>query len=209
MPGYKSLREILDEHKDYEGTNRRLNTENERLRADVIKWKRVARYDDLTGLMRRGTFETLVEKLVQRSKRNNMPLGYILVDIDHFKKVNDSYGHDIGDEVLREVAHLLNQGVRVSDVATRKYAGRQGGEEMVLVLPNTDLEGAKIVAERLRESIEKYFKDKKVKVTISAGVSSYLPSGDDKPGKVLEGLYKTADTKLYDAKNSGRNKVVY
>ncbi|MCD4759769.1 GGDEF domain-containing protein [archaeon] len=198
----KPLKDIIDEHRE-------LNERNKRLIKDVLKWKKTARYDDLTGLMRRGTFDTLMERLVQRSKRIGTPLSYILVDIDHFKKVNDTYGHDTGDEVLKEVSYLLNEGIRYSDIVARKFTGRIGGEEIALVLPGTDSKGASVVAERLRKSIEKHFKGKKVKITISAGVSSYTPEEGEGVSKVPLELYKTADKKLYEAKDSGRNKVVY
>lgn len=205
----KPLKEIIEEHEEYEGKNRRLEETNDRLRKQIINWKRQARYDDLTGLMRRGTFDRLVKKLVERSKKINAPLGYILVDIDHFKSVNDTYGHDVGDEVLKEVAYVLGEGVRESDVVGRKLAGRLGGEEMALLLPNTDVDGTKAVAERLRKAIQKHFKDKKVNVTISAGISEYIPEKGEGISGISEALYKTADEKLYKAKEGGRNKVVY
>ncbi len=209
MPRVKSLKDIIQDHDVYEGENRRLKTSNEVLREEVLKWKRRARYDDLTGLMRRGTFDRLLNRLVERSRKNNIPLSYILVDIDHFKKVNDTYGHDTGDEVLKEVSQLLNSSIRDSDVAVRRYTGRIGGEEIALVLPSTDGKGAKIVAERLRKNIEDYFKHKKVKVTISAGVADYEPEEDLNSERIPELLYKEADGKLYKAKEGGRNRVVY
>lgn len=209
MADFKSLNDLLKEHDSYEGENRRLKESNQKLRDDVVKWKRTARYDDLTGLMRRGTFDRLLERLVERSKRNNIPLSYVLVDIDHFKKVNDTYGHDKGDEVLKQVAYLLNSGVRLSDLACKKYTSRLGGEEMVIILPNTNINGAKIVAERLRKSIEDYFKKTQIKVTVSAGISSYIPEVGEGTSNIPEQLYKTADKKLYEAKEGGRNRVVY
>ena len=126
-----------------------------------------------------------------------------LVDIDHFKKVNDTYGHDEGDKVLKEVAKVLADKVRDTDLIGSKIVGRYGGEEMSILLPNTDLEGAKIVGERLRKSIQEEFKGTKTKITISAGVSTYNPE------ESIEQLYKSADEKLYRAKDQGRNKVIY
>ena len=213
--------EVLAAQEKYEGQNRRLLSDNQGLREEMLRWKRIARYDDLTNLMRRGTFETLMNRLVTRSRHTNTPISYILFDIDHFKKINDSLGHDGGDKVLQEVSYLLNGGVRVTDVAIRKFAGRIGGEEIALVLPNTTQEGARIVAERLRRSIEDHFKGTDFPVTVSAGVSTYDPEFARERGKIPQPaletaakivghyLYVTADSNLYQAKSEGRNRVVW
>jgi|TARA_Y100000034_G_scaffold6338_1_gene6982 diguanylate cyclase (GGDEF)-like protein len=192
----KPLHEIIDEHRKY-------GDQNKSLREELSKWKKKAKYDDLTGLLRRKTFDDLLEKFVKRADKFNLPLSYILVDIDHFKKVNDTYGHDEGDKVLKEVAKVLADKVRDTDLIGSKIVGRYGGEEMSILLPNTDLEGAKIVGERLRKSIQEEFKGTKTKITISAGVSTYNPE------ESIEQLYKSADEKLYRAKDQGRNKVIY
>nr|MBA4405597.1 hypothetical protein [Nanoarchaeum sp.] len=206
---YKSLSEIVKDHDKYERRNSRLENSNEHLRGELFKWKRKAKYDDLTGLLRRETFNNILKRFIIRSNRTNTPLSYVLVDIDHFKKVNDTYGHDKGDEVLREVSDLLRQSVRDTDIATRKFVGRYGGEELVIVLPNTDSDGAKIVGERLRKRVEEHFKAKNFSLTISAGVSVYSPDSSEDGSEAVDDLYKTADEKLYEAKKTGRNKVVY
>ena len=132
-----------------------------------------------------------------------------MVDIDYFKKVNDTYGHDVGDTVLQEVSKALNDNVRGSDFASRKIVGRLGGEEIMVALPNTGTEGAKIVGERLRTAISDLkFKNKGLKITISTGISTYHP-GKSLEENLAEQLYKTADEKLYEAKEAGRNRVVY
>ena len=192
----KLLHEIIDEHRKY-------GDQNKSLKEELSKWKKKAKYDDLTGLLRRQTFDDLLEKFIKRADKFNLPLSYILVDIDHFKKVNDTYGHDEGDKVLKEVAKVLADKVRDTDLIGSKIVGRYGGEEMSILLPNTDLEGAKIVGERLRKSIQEEFKGTKTKITISAGVSTYNPE------ESIEQLYKSADEKLYRAKDQGRNKVIY
>lgn len=206
---YKSLGDIVKDHDKYERRNSRLENSNEHLRDELFKWKRKAKYDDLTGLLRRETFNNILKRFIIRSNRTNTPLSYVLVDIDHFKKVNDTYGHDKGDEVLREVSDLLRQSVRDTDIATRKFVGRYGGEELVIVLPNTDSDGAKIVGERLRKRVEEHFKAKDFNLTISAGVSVYSPDSSEDGSEAVDDLYKTADEKLYEAKKTGRNKVVY
>lgn len=208
-PNYKSLKDIISDHDKYERRNVSLEKSNEVLREEVTKWKRKARYDDLTGLLRRETFNNILKRFITRSNRTNTPLSYVLIDIDHFKKINDSYGHDKGDEVLREVSDILRTSVRDTDISTRKFVGRYGGEEIVVVLPNTDVAGAKIVGERIRKKVEEHFKAKNLAVTISAGVSSYSPKSSEDESEVVDVLYKTADDKLYTAKKTGRNKVVY
>jgi diguanylate cyclase (GGDEF)-like protein len=192
----KLLHEIIDEHRKY-------GDQNKSLKEELSKWKKKAKYDDLTGLLRRQTFDDLLEKFIKRADKFNLPLSYILVDIDHFKKVNDTYGHDEGDKVLKEVAKVLADKVRDTDLIGTKIVGRYGGEEMAIILPNTDLEGAKVVGERLRKSIQEEFKDTKTKITISAGISTYNPK------ESIEQLYKSTDEKLYQAKDQGRNKVIY
>jgi len=165
-----------------------------------------ATLDALTGYNNRHQFEKRLKETTSQAKRQNQPLCCIMSDIDYFKKVNDTYGHAVGDCVLKSVAKTIKKELRESDIASR-----YGGEEFVFLLPQTNLKEAKLVAERLRSAvenkkinIEEYnIKDKKeISVTISIGVAEF------KNEKDYEMLYKNADSALYQAKETGRNKVV-
>ncbi len=166
-----------------------------------------ATLDALTGYNNRHQFEKRLKETVASAKRQNQPLCCIMSDIDFFKKVNDTYGHAVGDCVLKNVAKTIKKELREEDIASR-----YGGEEFIFLLPHTKLEEAKIVAERLRQSVEKKkinieeykIKDvKEISVTVSIGVSEFKKS-DKEP----EILYKNADNALYKAKETGRNRVV-
>jgi len=157
--------------------------------------------DPLTKLYNRGFWGNVFKQEIKRLSRGNNQLSCIMLDIDFFKKINDTYGHTIGDFILIETAKILKTLPRTSDIVAR-----YGGEEFVILLPETGKEGAIILAEKIRNKIEEtvFKKDKiKVKITISCGVHCI--------SNFLEGnkLVKNADTALYQAKNSGRNKVVY
>lgn len=154
--------------------------------------------DDLTGLGNRGLFEERLGEMVALASRKNQPLSLVLVDIDRFKSVNDTYGHQTGDRVLRDVASLLSKNLRRYDSAYR-----YGGEELALLLPQTDLKDAARLAERIRDKLEKkVFLSGKLRVTASFGVASL-------GGKVLtqDALVAAADAELYRAKSGGRNRV--
>lgn len=157
--------------------------------------------DPLTKLFNRGFFNNAFKQEIKRLSRGNNQLSCIMLDIDHFKKVNDTYGHSIGDFILIEVSNILKSIPRFTDIVAR-----YGGEEFIILLPDTGKDGAIILAEKIRKRIEEslFEKDKiQVKITISSGV--YCISN------FLEGksLIKNADIALYEAKNNGRNKVVY
>jgi diguanylate cyclase (GGDEF)-like protein len=161
----------------------------------------LATIDGLTGLIVHRHFQAKMEEEFRRAKRYQKDLSYLMTDIDHFKKFNDTWGHQIGDMVLREVAKIVRSCVRDTDVAAR-----YGGEEFAVILPETDLDGAILFAERLREKVEAASfegPEQDLKVTISIGVSS-LPS--HKAENALE-MIKLADDALYVAKENGRNRV--
>ncbi len=165
------------------------------------KINRLASTDPLTGLANRRTLEHGIEVMLERAARLRMQLAVIMVDIDHFKQVNDTYGHACGDVVLLEVARNLGQAVRHVDLAARF-----GGEEFSLVLENTDRAGAKRLAERIREAVAALEVDceaDKITVTISMGIAVFPDHGDGQ-----EDLLTRADQALYEAKESGRNRVV-
>jgi len=154
--------------------------------------------DDLTGLGNRGLFDERLGELIALALRKNQSLSLILVDLDHFKNVNDTYGHQMGDRVLREVARLLIKNLRRYDTGYR-----YGGEELALLLPQTDIVGAVRLAERIRIKLERRtFAGGKFRVTGSFGVASI-------GGSVLtqEALIAAADAQVYKAKDLGRNRV--
>lgn len=209
MSDFKPLNEIIEEHEKYEGANRRLENSNKLLKEMILKVKKEGKHDDLTGLLRLNPFNSLVDGLIKQSKRTGNPLTYLLIDVDKFKGINDQYGYVDANKILKDIAKILVSNVRDSDVvgSSKKYVGRFGGDEMQIVLPNTDSEGAKIVGERIRDSIEKYFKSVGKNITISAGVSVYNP--DEENLIDSEDLYKLTNAKLVNAKHEGRNKVIY
>lgn len=161
-----------------------------------------ATYDTLTNLYNRRTFEELFQKQLARSQRTQAPFAISIIDIDHFKKFNDTYGHEVGDEVLRQVAGGLKDSVRINDVVAR-----YGGEEFVAILTDTKDGGARIVADRLRqkiESLELRVGFQTLHITISVGVAVYPDHGTTR-----DALIEHADEALYRAKNSGRNRVMF
>lgn len=173
--------------------------ENARLFAQV---NHLATTDELTGVASRRHFYYLAEREVSRAKRHRHPLVVMMADVDHFKTVNDTYGHGIGDAVLKTVASRLSRSLRDADLL-----GRYGGEEFVFLLPETELETAKdLIAERLREAIAGpgiETESGSIRVTVSVGVC-----GDPAGESSLTELLKGADAALYAAKRAGRNCVV-
>lgn len=169
---------------------------HERLREDGLT-------DPLTGLSNRRFFERRLKEEVKRWHRNDTALSCMLVDIDFFKKVNDRYGHQVGDNVLKTVSNELGSDLRASDVLARF-----GGEEFVLLLPETDVSHAIEIAERLRERIANN-RDwgVSISITISIGVATLTAANFTQP-QACNWLVRQADTALYKAKHRGRNCVV-
>jgi len=160
----------------------------------------LAYYDPLTGLPNRRFFFEHASLIFEEAKRYEKPLSLLIMDIDHFKKINDTYGHDVGDLVLKAFAGVLRGIVRQSDICARF-----GGEEFVVLLPNTDLEGAKVLAERIRTAVAKNPVEHGsivIVFTVSIGISQYRKGMQN-----IEKLIKEADTALYRAKEGGRNRV--
>jgi len=153
--------------------------------------------DQLTGLFNRRFILRKLEEEIERAKRYGNSLCVILLDIDNFKSINDKYGHDVGDFVLKKVAQLIIENTRNVDTI-----GRLGGEEFVVICPETDRNGGYIVAEKIRKSIEGFEMIGLPKISISAGISSF--TGKENPAQML----KKADIALYRAKKTGKNKVV-
>lgn len=163
----------------------------------------LANIDGLTEINNHRFFQNFLDSEINRSIRNDRTISLLLADIDHFKKFNDTYGHQTGDFLLKEFSRVTKEVIREYDLIAR-----YGGEEFVFVLPETESEEAMNVAEKLRKTVEDYSFDDGAKayhVTISIGVASARPAGGDFKKDDLIGL---ADAALYEAKNSGRNKVV-
>ena len=158
--------------------------------------KSMAVRDQLTGLYNRHYLVDMMTRMVSEAKRHQQPLCVVMVDIDHFKEVNDSFGHLEGDKVLQKIAKILQNGARKEDIVARF-----GGEEMVLVLNNCPLEEAAIKAEKLRKEIE-LSEPEGITIRASFGVAQMSALND-----TCEKLVKSADDALYEAKAKGRNRV--
>jgi two-component system cell cycle response regulator len=173
----------------------RVEYENQ-LKALNQKLQSLAVTDGLTGLHNHRAFQDYLEEQFRTAMRNKQPLALILMDVDHFKQYNDTYGHQAGDEVLRQVAQILQANVREGD-----FVARYGGEEFVIVLPRTDLESAVAVAERLRRAVESAEWHLRP-ITGSFGVACIRPDMETR-----QELIEAADQALYQAKKNGRNRV--
>jgi two-component system cell cycle response regulator len=173
------------------------------LRNNLDQSLELAIVDQLTGLYNRRYMSSQLPVLIARAKRSRAPVAALVVDIDHFKKINDNFGHDVGDEVLREFAVRLASNVRAVDLACRT-----GGEEFIVLMPDTQIVDAHRIAERLRLHVAgSPFRvaggRELLSVTISIGVSA--TTAEDTAG---EALLKRADENVYAAKSKGRNRVI-
>jgi diguanylate cyclase (GGDEF)-like protein len=192
--------------KRVEERTRELLVVNDQLREEITRRQKVeealaraARQDPLTGLMNRRAMMYWFQYQLKHYQRNRIPFAVLVCDIDHFKTVNDTYGHAVGDLVLKEVAGFLQEALRSQDLVAR-----WGGEEFLLLLPDTDGAGGAVVAEKIRRRVEQVpFRDgdREFHLSLSFGVAAYSPeqSADD--------CIKAADAALYRAKNAGRNRV--
>lgn len=159
----------------------------------------LAQKDALTGICNRAALDESLRTEVSLAGRHRTPLSIIVFDIDHFKAINDRFGHSLGDNAIKAVAHCAQQCARSTDMLFR-----YGGEEFVMILRNTTLSGARLLAERIRRKVEKLEcqgKRKPISMTVSAGVATL------EGGETALKLFERADTALYAAKNSGRNRV--
>jgi diguanylate cyclase (GGDEF)-like protein len=164
--------------------------------------EKLARTDELTGLANRRDIVDKIQYENQRSKRSQKPWSLVIADVDFFKRVNDTYGHDCGDFILRQLAHILQQQIRVTDTLAR-----WGGEEFMFLLPDTDRFGALRLAEKIREAVVSHtfvYKNTHLSITLSLGVST---SGGSL-GNRIDRMIITADENLYIAKKQGRNQTV-
>jgi diguanylate cyclase (GGDEF)-like protein len=163
--------------------------------------KMLSIHDGLTGVFNHAYVIKEVDSEIERAKRYNVGFSLILLDVDNFKEVNDSYGHLAGDFVLKSMSGLIEKTLRAIDIV-----GRYGGEEFIIILPQTDLENACIASERLRQAVEATtfsYDENMIQITISLGVTTY------RSGRNTQGLVKIADDNLYKAKNGGKNRTWY
>jgi len=189
----------------YRYTAEQSREETERLEAMVKERTQeielLSKTDALTGLWNRGCLEEMLEMEFKRARRYNHEFAILLLDLDHFKLINDNYGHLAGDEVLRQTSSRISSGLRETD-----FVGRYGGEEIVVILTETNLSDAKSIGDKLRASIAAtpvQLEDQAITVTTSVGVS-YLREEI----KTTESLFQEADEALYAAKENGRDQVV-
>lgn len=173
-----------------------LNLINKKLQEQIQEVEYNASHDRLTGLYNRREFESIFEKEMHRAKRYLYPLSVVLFDIDDFKKINDTYGHKIGDEVLIGISILVQKIIRQSDTIAR-----WGGEEFIVIFPESDLENTKVKAETIRAAIDREIFPKNLHVTCSFGVTTYLKEDTS------DSLFIRCDDALYKAKNLGKNNV--
>jgi diguanylate cyclase (GGDEF)-like protein/PAS domain S-box-containing protein len=160
--------------------------------------KRLATIDSLTGIYNRYSINKEFDIEIERAKRYDSTFACVMLDIDHFKSVNDTYGHDIGDNILKEFTALISKYIRHGD-----RFGRWGGEEFILLLPELNNNQAVLLTEKLRKIIEEHLFQDHLQITVSCGVTTFN-QGDSK-----KSLLKRADRVLYEAKNRGRNKVIF
>ncbi len=181
----------------------RVEERTEALSQAYDQLKQLSELDGLTQLKNRPYFDQALEREWRRSRRETHAVALLILDIDHFKSINDKHGHLCGDEALRRIAEVFRQAVaRVADTVAR-----YGGEEFVILLPVTGLAGAALVAERVREAVanlELEWEGRTLGLTLSIGVSCCVPDRD----RSYEWLVRTADEALYEAKARGRNRTV-
>jgi two-component system, cell cycle response regulator len=185
----KRLQDELDQK------NRELEVANKRLR-------RLSITDGLTELFNHRHMHELLHEEFERTKRSSEPLAVLMLDLDRFKHINDTYGHPTGDVILYETARILRESAREIDMV-----GRYGGEEFIVILPGTDEEAAALFAERVRSAVgEHVYRDEanEVRMTVSGGVASYPGEGVGHPDMLI----KRADEALYSAKTSGRDRII-
>ncbi|MBN2096681.1 GGDEF domain-containing protein [Candidatus Peregrinibacteria bacterium] len=177
-----------------------MEAEIEKQRADKAEEGIIT--DHLTGIGNRGAYHQRIDFQISNAERYGRPFALIMADIDHFKRVNDTYGHAMGDKVLKEVARTLKNNLRAVDMVAR-----YGGEEFVVILPDAEMREAGLVAEKLRKAIEEQVriihKGESLQINISAGFAEYNPVGLN----TADRLQSAADKALYHAKVEGRNRV--
>jgi len=196
-------KELVDSGKRLQKRMKISSEDLKQLQQDLEKSQQEAQTDVLTSLLNKRGFEKRFELERIRAKQNEISFSLIMVDIDHFKKVNDSFGHLVGDSLLKSIANLLKSHLRKNDIASR-----YGGEEFLILLPETGIQGAKAAAQKIRDTLAtKEWKLKETgkpmgKITVSMGIALY------KLNEPEEALIKRVDDALYLAKNRGRDQIV-
>jgi diguanylate cyclase (GGDEF)-like protein len=173
-----------------------------RMREYNSRLQDIASHDPLTRVLNARAYYQACETLIMQSQRSQQTFSVLFIDLDHFKTINDTHGHEAGDEVLRVVANVLGTHVRASDVL-----GRIGGEEFSVFLPDTASEGARVVAENLRQAVQECrprVGETVLTITASIGVASRSPTLN-----TMQAIQRRADEAMYDAKRAGRNRVSY
>jgi diguanylate cyclase (GGDEF)-like protein len=191
---------VLDQNQNLKDAYEKIRRLNEELEKANRELERIAAYDSLSGLLNRRSLFARIGIEIDRSTRLDAPLTGLMIDIDRFKSINDNFGHQCGDAVLRELGSRLSAGLRKYD-----YAGRYGGEEFYVVLSNSNEEQAVRIAERFRKDIAEFkfsCGGDPLSISVSIGVAKY------RPGETQEAWIDRADRALYQAKQAGRNRVV-
>lgn len=192
--------EMRVQNKSLQKENEVIKKLNIKLESSYEELKQIAIYDMLSGLYNRKSLFDTIEREIERSDRIDSPLTGIMLDIDNFKPINDSYGHQVGDIVIVELGKMLKKSLRKYD-----YAGRYGGEEFFMVLTNTNMEQGFHIGERLRKELDSkptLCNGKLVHVTVSLGIAQY------KKGESSKSWIERADMAMYKAKKLGRNRIV-
>ncbi|MDP3888778.1 MAG: GGDEF domain-containing protein [Candidatus Curtissbacteria bacterium] len=166
----------------------------------LAKAERDARIDNLTGLFNRQTFMGALERAVSVSRRLNIDLGLLFADVDGYKEVNDKYGHEVGDEVLRKIGQAIRESVREGD-----HPARYGGEEFGILLPGATSEDVEKVAERIRGAVGGIRLENNPDLTVTVSIGATNLSGEEN----AEVLLKRTDLAMYEAKRKGKNNVTY
>jgi len=195
----KELSEIKTQNEELKKKLEEANQQIKKLTEELEKERREASLDFLTRVANRASFDRAISDMVQDFYRRNYPFALLMIDIDDFKKINDTYGHQAGDYILKELARLLKSQLRARDVIAR-----YGGEEFAILLPGVTFSQAIRVAERLRRAVEKHlfkYAGKEIPVTVSIGVALMREGLDE------SSLVEKADKALYLAKRSGKNQV--
>jgi diguanylate cyclase (GGDEF)-like protein/PAS domain S-box-containing protein len=201
-PIFDEMRRVVSVIEYTRDITQRKKTEGER---DILvnRLQYLSRTDDLTKLLnRRALIERLGEE-IRRTRRYKSDLALIISDIDYFKEINDTYGHDVGDKVLKIISSLIKNQLRQTDII-----GRYGGDEFLLILPETSIKGAREIADRIHSAVEEFIfhigYKRPIKTTVSLGVAQFNIEKED-----INGLIKRADNALYIAKGKGRNRVYF
>ncbi|WP_246879243.1 GGDEF domain-containing protein [Thalassospira sp. ER-Se-21-Dark] len=205
----QALHTLLGATREMEGVNRSLesrltnsSSEINRLREDMENLKREAMTDGLTGIANRKAFDMQLRDGMMHAMEDGQPLCLLLLDIDHFKKFNDTYGHQVGDQVIRLMAESLKRNIKGQDTAAR-----YGGEEFAIILPSTSLGNAVLFGNKLRQYIESHKVVTKSGKTIISKATASIGVAEFRPGEPAAKLIERADRALYFAKENGRNQV--